>query len=63
MAPEFGVGKPTIASEPASEKFRKVTAFPPLLMLGLYRPGSVSWTIKYMISLMQGANMNIKKIF
>jgi hypothetical protein len=41
MAPEFGVGKPTIASEPASEKFQKVMAFPPLLMVGLYRPDSV----------------------
>jgi len=41
MVPEFSVGKPTIASEPALEKFQKVMAFPPLLMLGLYRPGSV----------------------
>jgi hypothetical protein len=42
MAPEFGVGTANYSLRTFLWKFRVIMALPPLLMLGLYRPGLVA---------------------
>jgi hypothetical protein len=42
MAPEFGVGTANSSLQTCLRKFQTVMAFPPLLMLGLHRPGLVA---------------------
>jgi hypothetical protein len=41
MAPEFCFGTANYSLRTCLRKFRMVIALPPLLMFGLYRPGSV----------------------